>query len=180
MRHQKKIFKLGRIHSHRKATLAALSTALIREKRITTTVTKAKALRIFVEPLINRSKTDSLVNRRHVFRHLQDKESVKELFGEISEKVGDRQGGYTRIVRLGQRSGDAADMAIIELVDYNDQKPDGAKSTRRKTRRAGRRKKGDSATPKTAQPQLEATETKAVVEPVVEPDMVEKEVSNAG
>jgi len=123
MRHRKKGKKLGRTSPHRKRTLQALSNALIENKRITTTVAKAKALRPFVEPLITRAKEDSEHNRRQVFRHLQNKETVSELFGEVAERVGDRPGGYTRIVQLGQRSGDGAELALIELVDYNDVKP---------------------------------------------------------
>ncbi|NNF56724.1 MAG: 50S ribosomal protein L17 [Rhodothermaceae bacterium] len=138
MRHRNKIKKLGRTHAHRKATMAALSTALIEHKRITTTLPKAKALRTFVEPIINRAKEDTTHNRRQVFRRLQSKEAVKALFGEIAEVLGDRPGGYTRVVKLGQRAGDAAEMAIIELVDFNDVKPEGG-STKRKTRRSRRR-----------------------------------------
>ncbi|NQV72966.1 50S ribosomal protein L17 [bacterium] len=146
MRHQKKGFKLGRTSSHRKATLQALSNALIRHKRITTTITKAKALRMFVEPIINRAKEDSTLNRRQAFRYLQDKESIKALFGDIAGKIGDRPGGYTRIVKLGQRAGDSTEMAIIELVDFNDVRPDGSSSgSAKKTRRAGRRKKTSDA-----------------------------------
>jgi large subunit ribosomal protein L17 len=137
MRHGKKGFKLGRTHAHRKATLAALSTALIKHKRIRTTITKAKALRMYVEPLITRCKEDTTHNRRQVFRHLQDKYAVTELFGEISDKIGDRNGGYTRIVKLGQRS-DGAEMAIIEFVDFNDSEP----SSGGKTRRSGRTRRG--------------------------------------
>ena len=144
MRHQKKGFKLGRTQSHRKATLAALSNALIEHKRITTTLTKAKALRMYVEPLINRAKEDTTHNRRQVFRHLQKKASIKTLFDEVSEKIVDRPGGYTRIVKLGQRAGDSAEMAVIELVDYNDVKPEGTTTSRRRTRRGQRR--GGSAT----------------------------------
>jgi large subunit ribosomal protein L17 len=153
MRHQKKGFKLGRTSSHRKATLQALSNALIRHKRITTTITKAKALRMFVEPIINRAKEDSTLNRRQAFRYLQDKESIKTLFGDIAGKIGDRPGGYTRIVKLGQRAGDSTEMAIIELVDFNDVRPDGSSSgSAKKTRRAGRRKKSTdtAAAPATA------------------------------
>ena len=153
MRHQKKGFKLGRTSSHRKATLQALSNALIRHKRITTTITKAKALRMFVEPIINRAKEDSTLNRRQAFRYLQDKESIKTLFGDIAGKIGDRPGGYTRIVKLGQRAGDSTEMAIIELVDFNDVRPDGSSSgLAKKTRRAGRRKKSTdtAAAPATA------------------------------
>jgi large subunit ribosomal protein L17 len=123
MRHRKKGKKLGRESGHRKQTLAALSSALIEHKRIQTTLAKAKALRPFVEPLITRSKEDTTHNRKQVFRYLQDKEAIKELFGEVAEQVGDRPGGYTRIIKLGQRSGDGAEMAMIELVDYNDVPP---------------------------------------------------------
>ena len=117
MRHQNKGFKLGRTSSHRKATLAALSNALIEHKKITTTLTKARALRMYVEPLINRSKEDTMHSRRQVFRHLQNKQTVTELFSEIGSRVADRPGGYTRVIKLGQRAGDSAEMAIIELVD---------------------------------------------------------------
>lgn len=145
MRHQHKGFKLGRTSAHRKATLSAMSTALIKHKRITTTHTKAKALRLYVEPLISRAKEDTTHNRRQVFRRLQDKHAVTELFGDIAERVGSRPGGYTRIVKIGQRAGDSAPMAIIELVDYNDVKPDGSSSRRRKTRRSRSRRSGESA-----------------------------------
>ncbi len=146
MRHQHKGFKLGRTATHRKATLSAMSTALIKHKRITTTHAKAKALRMFVEPLINRAKEDTTHNRRQVFRRLQDKHAVTELFGDVAERVGTRSGGYTRIVKIGQRAGDAAPMAIIELVDYNDIKPEGGRGGRRKTRRSrSRRGSGKAA-----------------------------------
>jgi large subunit ribosomal protein L17 len=123
MRHRKKGKKLGRTSPHRKRTLQALSNALIENKKITTTVTKAKALRPFVEPLITRAKDDTEHNRRQVFRHLQNKETISELFDEVAERVGNRPGGYTRIIKLGQRSGDGAELALVELVDYNDVKP---------------------------------------------------------
>jgi len=123
MRHRKKGKKLGRTSSHRKRTLQALSNALIENKRITTTVAKAKALRPFVEPLITRAKEDTQHNRRQVFRHLQSNDAIEELFSEVSERVGDRPGGYTRIIKLGQRSGDGAELAMVELVDYNDVQP---------------------------------------------------------
>ena len=145
MRHQKKGFKLNRTDTHRKKTLASMSTALIKHKRITTTVTKAKALRVYVEPLISRAKTDTTHNRRQVFRFLQDKRAVTELFGEVAEKVGDRPGGYTRVVRLGQRTGDSAPMAMIELVDYNDVRPEGSSKGKKKTRRGRRRGGGSNA-----------------------------------
>ncbi len=144
MRHGRKGFKLGRTHSHRKATLAALSTALIKHKSIRTTLTKAKATRLFVEPLITRGREDTTHNRRMVFRHLQDKHAVTELFGDIAEKVGERPGGYTRVVKLGQRSGDGAEMAVIELVDYNTTGDETTAPTRRRTRRAGRRRRRGS------------------------------------
>ncbi len=128
MRHRKKGKKLGRTSPHRERTLQALSNALIENKSITTTTAKAKALRPFVEPLITRAKEDTEHNRREVFRHLQNKATVNELFGEVAERVGDRPGGYTRIIKLGQRSGDGAELALIELVDYNDVKPAGTSS----------------------------------------------------
>lgn len=159
MRHLKKRFKLGRTASHRKATLAALSNALIANKRITTTLTKAKALRTFVEPIISRSKDDTTHNRRQVFRRLQSKDSVKTLFDEIAGKVEDRTGGYTRVVRLGRRPGDGAELAVIELVDYNDVKPAGAADSAktRRTRRAGRRRGGaEAAAASGAAPTVEA------------------------
>ncbi len=120
MRHRVKGKKLGRTAAHRKATLRALSTALIKHKRIKTTVAKAKALRTFVEPLITKAKKDTVHSRRLIAREIHDKTVVQELFNEVIPKIGDRPGGYTRIVRLGNRVGDAAEMAIIELVDYND------------------------------------------------------------
>ena len=144
MRHAKKGYKLGRTASHRRATLSALSVALIRHKHITTTLTKAKSLRLYIEPLITRAREDTTHNRREVFRHLMDKQAVTELFEEIAEKVGDRPGGYTRVLRLGQRSGDAAEMAIIELVDYNESEPTTRRRRRRRTRR-GRRRRGSAS-----------------------------------
>ncbi|MBU0474864.1 MAG: 50S ribosomal protein L17 [Bacteroidetes bacterium] len=120
MRHRVRGRKLNRTASHRLATFRALATALFREKKIRTTISKAKELRGFAEPLISRAKEDTVANRRQVAKHIQDKDVLKELFSEIIPKVGNRPGGYTRIVKLGQRRGDAAEMAIIELVDYND------------------------------------------------------------
>lgn len=119
MRHRIKGRKLGRTTSHRTATLRSLATALIKHKKITTTVAKAKQTRLFIEPLITKAKNDSVHSRRLVSRHIQDKDVLKELFGEVAPKIGDRPGGYTRVVKLGNRVGDAAEMAIIELVDYN-------------------------------------------------------------
>ena len=119
MRHGKKIIKLGRKSAHRKAMLANMAVSLFEHKRITTTSTKAKALKIFVEPLITKSKNDSVHNRRLCFSKLRNKLGVKILFDEISKKVADRPGGYTRIIKLGNRMGDNASMAMIELVDFN-------------------------------------------------------------
>lgn len=176
MRHQKKGFKLGRTSAHRKATLQSLSNALILHKRITTTITKAKALRMFVEPIINRAKEDSMLNRRQAFRYLQDKESIKELFGDIATKISDRPGGYTRIIKLGQRAGDSTEMAIIELVDYNDIKPDGSSTgSAKKTRRAGRRKKSAGEAAAT----VAAPAASATTEDVVDAVVVEEVVSEA-
>lgn len=166
MRHQVKRHKIGRGHAHRAATLASLSSALIQHKRIRTTFTKAKALRVYVEPLITRCKEDTTHNRREVFKHLQNKHAIKELFGDIAVQVGDRPGGYTRIVKLGPRPGDSAEMAIIELVDYNDTEQDATTGGRsRRTRRGGGRgrrgKKGGAqqATPAPTTTDVETTET---------------------
>ena len=134
MRHNKKFNHLGRTASHRSAMLANMAISLIMHKRITTTLAKAKALKKYVEPLITRSKEDTTNSRRVVFRYLQNKYAVTELFKEISTKVADRPGGYTRVIKLGTRQGDAAEMSFIELVDYNDKMakaPKAAKKTRR-------------------------------------------------
>ena len=120
MRHGKKIIKLGRKSAHRKAMLGNMAVSLFEHKRITTTSTKAKALKIFVEPLITKSKNDTVHNRRICFSKLRNKHGVKILFDEISKKVADRPGGYTRVIKLGNRLGDNASMAMIELVDFND------------------------------------------------------------
>ena len=162
MRHGLKIKKIGRNAAHRKATLQSMSIALITHKRIETTLGKAKALRIFVEPILNRAKDPSTGARRQAFRRLQDKEAVKALYGEVASAIADRPGGYTRIVKIGQRAGDAAEMAVIEIVDFNDVRPEGAAQTKRRTRRS-RAKTGEAAlTATTAAP---AAETPAVVAP---------------
>src|SRR5690606_17811163 len=114
MRHGVKINHLGRTASHRKAMLSNMASSLIKHKKITTTVAKAKALRVYVEPLITKAKSDSVHNRRTVFSYLRDKEAIKELYGVVASKIGDRQGGYTRILKLGNRMGDNAEMALIE------------------------------------------------------------------
>jgi len=144
MRHGKKFNHLGRQTAHRKAMLANMACSLIEHKRINTTVAKAKALRVFVEPLITKSKADTTHNRRVVFSYLRDKFAVTELFKEISVKIADRPGGYIRIIKLGNRQGDNAPMAMVELVDYNEiYNPKGKKS--KKSTRRGRRKKTDEA-----------------------------------
>ena len=120
MRHGKKIIKLGRKSAHRKAMLANMAVSLFEHKRITTTSTKAKALKIFVEPLITKSKNDTVHNRRQCFSKLRNKLGVQILFDEISKRVANRPGGYTRVIKLGNRLGDNASMAMIELVDFND------------------------------------------------------------
>ena len=134
MRHNKKFNHLGRTASHRQAMLANMATSLIMHKRITTTLAKAKALKKYVEPLITRCKEDTTNSRRVVFSYLQNKEAIKELFGIVAEKVGDRPGGYTRIIKLGSRLGDAAQICFIELVDFDEnmaKTPKAAKRTRR-------------------------------------------------
>jgi large subunit ribosomal protein L17 len=156
MRHGKKHNHLGRTTSHRKAMLANMTCSLIEHKRINTTVAKAKALRVFAEPLITKSKTDTTHNRRIVFSYLRDKFAVTELFKEVSVKVADRPGGYLRIIKLGNRQGDNAPMAMIELVDYNEiYNPNGKKV--KKTTRRGRSKKVDS-------PEVEGTATEESAE----------------
>ena len=141
MRHGKKINHLGRKTAHRRSMLANMACSLIEHKRINTTVAKAKALKRFVEPLVTKSKEDTTHNRRIVFSRLRQKDAVTELFREVAVKVGDRPGGYTRIIKLGNRLGDNAEMAMIELVDYNELynagKPKKQKSTRRSRRGGG-------------------------------------------
>ena len=137
MRHNKKFNHLGRTASHRASMLANMASSLIMHKRITTTLAKAKALKKYVEPLITRSKSDTTTSRRVVFRYLQDKYAVKELFGTIAAKVADRPGGYTRVIKLGLRQGDAAEIAFIELVDFDEnmaKAPKAEKKTRRSRR----------------------------------------------
>jgi len=174
MRHGDKIKNLSRTASHRAALLANLTSQLIAHKRITTTLAKAKALRVYAEPIITRSKEDTMHNRRMVFSHLQDKESIKELFGVISDKVANRPGGYTRIIKLPRRAGDAADMAMIELVDFNeiygkDAEGAAAKKTRRSRRGAGTgAKKTETAAPVAAAETHEAPATETPEAPAAE------------
>ena len=157
MRHNKKFNHLGRTKSHRDAMLANMTISLIMHKRIVTTLAKAKALRIYAEPLINRAKTDDTNSRRVVFRYLQNKEAVTELFQNISQKIADRPGGYTRILKLGNRLGDNAKMCFIELVDYNENMLKAAKDAKKPARtRRSKAKKADEAAP--AAPEAESAE----------------------
>ena len=145
MRHNKKFNHLGRTASHRAAMLSNMASSLILHKRITTTLAKAKALKTYVEPLITRSKEDTTNSRRVVFRYLQNKFAVTELFKVVAEKVGDRPGGYTRVIKLGTRRGDAAPIAFIELVDFDENMAKTPKAAAKKTRRAGRKAKAEDA-----------------------------------
>ena len=157
MRHGKKFNHLGRKSAHRKAMLSNMANSLIEHKRITTTVAKAKALRVFVEPILTKSKTDSTHSRRVVFSYLQNKEVVTELFRDVAPKIADRPGGYTRIIRTGNRLGDNAEMCMIELVDFNELMLAG-KSEKKATTRRSRR--GGSSTAKSTAPAADATEEK--------------------
>ena len=162
MRHNKKFNHLGRTADHRRAMLANMAISLIEHKRITTTLAKAKALKKYVEPLITRAKDDTTNSRRVVFRYLQDKESVKELFGPIAVKVADRPGGYTRIIKLGHRQGDGADIAFIELVDFDENMAKTPKAEGKKTRRSRRTtKKAAEETVAPAEEAPKAEEAKA-------------------
>lgn len=147
MRHSKKFNHLGRTSSHRKAMLANMANSLIFHKRITTTLAKAKALRVYVEPLITKAKDDATHSRRTVFEYLQSKTAVSVLFRDVAEKVGDRPGGYTRILKTGNRIGDNADMCIIELVDFNENMlaAKDAKAKPARSRRGGKKKSAATA-----------------------------------
>jgi large subunit ribosomal protein L17 len=163
MRHNRVINHLGRTSSHRKAMLSNMATSLILHKRITTTTAKAKALRMFVEPIITKSKEDSTHSRRIVFSYLKDKTAVAELFREVSPKIAERQGGYTRILKTGNRLGDNADMCIMELVDYNEAMLGGGEAAKTKTtrrRRAPKKKDevADAKAPKAVKVKAEKTE----------------------
>ena len=174
MRHGDKINNLGRTASHRRALLSNLACQLFQHKRIVTTLAKAKALRPYVEPLITKAKENTTHQRRIVFSYLQDKEAIKELFDVISPKVAGRPGGYTRVIKLGIRPGDNAELGLIELVDYNEVYGKGAETKEeatKKTRRAGGRKKATAvkepaAVEETVEKKApEATETSEVSEP---------------
>lgn len=174
MRHGKKVNHLSRQTGHRKAMLANMACSLIEHKRIITTVAKAKALKQFVEPLVTKSKEDTTHNRRICFAYLRNKYAVTELFREVAAKVGDRPGGYTRIIKLGNRLGDNADMAMIELVDFNELYNGGKKEEKKgRTRRA---KKTAAPVAAPAAPKVEKEEVAPIVEeaaPVVEEAVVE-------
>ena len=156
MRHGNKINHLGRKTAHRNSMLANIASSLIEHKRINTTLAKAKALKLFVEPLVTKSKEDTTHNRRIAFSKLRNKYAVTELFKEVAVKVGDRPGGYTRIIKLGNRLGDNAEMAMIEFVDYNTTY-NVAKTAKKKTNRRGRKKATAEETPATAEVKPEAT-----------------------
>ena len=161
MRHGDKINNLGRTASHRKALLSNLACELIAHKRIVTTLAKAKALRTYIEPLITKGKENTTHQRRVVFSYLQDKEAITELFSTIAEKVGGRPGGYTRIIKLGIRQGDNAEMGLIELVDFNEIYGKGkaeAKEPAKKTRRGRTSKKAGEAKAEDAKPEEKAAE----------------------
>ena len=172
MRHNKKFNHLGRTASHRNAMLANMAVSLIMHKRITTTLAKAKALKKYVEPLITRSKEDTTNSRRVVFSNLQDKFAVTELFKEVSAKVADRPGGYTRIIKLGTRQGDAASICFIELVDFDEKMAKTSKPAAKKTRRAG--KKAQAEAPVAEAPKEETPKAEAPAEKVEEAPKAEE------
>jgi large subunit ribosomal protein L17 len=169
MRHGKKINHLGRTAPHRKAMLSNMACSLIEHKRINTTVAKAKALRVYVEPILTKAKEDTTHNRRTVFSDLQRKEAVTELFRTVAPKIAERNGGYTRIIKTGFRAGDAADMAMIELVDFNDIYNPNAEE--KKTTRRSRR---STAAPKKEAAVVETTEAKVEETPAAETSTEEK------
>ncbi len=192
MRHNKKFNHLGRKSAHRQAMLSNMASSLILHKRITTTTAKAKALKIYVEPLITKSKDDTTHARRIVFSYLQNKEAVTELFREVSGKVADRPGGYTRILRTGNRLGDNAEMCMMELVDFNEAmlaaKEESSKGRKKRSRRGGKKseeaapvaetsrsKKQAPAAPKAEAPAAPKAEEKPAEEPAAEAPAEEKE-----
>ena len=166
MRHLRVINHLGRTSSHRKAMLSNMATSLILHKRITTTTAKAKALRTFVEPLITKSKEDSTHSRRVVFGYLKDKTAVAELFREVSPKVAERPGGYTRILKIGNRIGDNADMCIMELVDYNEAMLGGEAAKTKTTRRRRATKKKEETVVGTKAPKVANVKAEKTEKPV--------------
>jgi len=189
MRHNKKFNHLGRKSAHRKAMLANMASSLIEHKRITTTVAKAKALRTYVEPLITKAKDDTTHSRRVIFSYLQSKDAVTELFREVAEKVGDRPGGYTRILKTGNRIGDNAEMCIIELVDFNEAMlaaKEEATSTKKRRSRRGGAKKAEAEAPVAEKkaavkeaPKAEVAEAEVVEEPEVVAETAEETSAEA-
>ena len=176
MRHGNKLNHLGRKSAHRKAMLSNMACSLIEHKRISTTIAKAKALRVYVEPLLTKSKTDSTHSRRIVFSYLQSKEVVSELFRDVAPKIATRNGGYTRIIRLGYRLGDNAEMCMIELVDFNEiYTNETAKKTTRRSRRGGSTTSGAAVTETVADAEEVAAE-EVVAEEVVAEEVVAEEV----
>ena len=180
MRHGKKVNHLSRQTGHRKSMLANMACSLIEHKRIITTVAKAKALKQFVEPLVTKSKEDTTHNRRVVFAYLRNKYGVTELFREVAAKVGDRPGGYTRIIKMGNRLGDNADMAMIELVDFNELYNGGKKEEKKGRTRRAKKSTETTAAPKATAPVVEEVapiveEAAPLVEEVVETPFVEVE-----
>ena len=180
MRHGKKVIHLGRKVAHRKSMLANMACSLIEHKRINTTLTKAKALKQFIEPLVTKSKSDTTHNRRNAFSALRDKYAVSELFNDIAQKVGNRPGGYTRVVRMGNRLGDNASMAMIELVDFNEVYNNVKEIAKKSTRRGRTKKTTDEskiAAEETSETALVSTEEKATEAKSVE--ITEKKVDNS-
>ena len=157
MRHGKKFNSLGRQQGHRRALLRNLSIALIEHKRINTTVAKAKSLRVYIEPLVTKAKSDSTHSRRTVFRYLQNKEAIKELFSTVVNKIGDRPGGYTRIIKTGFRKGDGAEMAMIEFVDFNEVYVNGKEEKKGGRRRRKKKSSNSAAAAVTTAAVVEAT-----------------------
>lgn len=180
MRHNKKINHLGRKSAHRKAMLANMASSLLLHKRITTTVAKAKALKMYVEPLITKSKQDTTHSRRVVFSYLQNKDAVSELFREISAKIADRPGGYTRILKTGNRLGDNAEMCIIELVDFNENMlaAKEAKASASRRRRGGKKKAETTAEKPAAKTVKEEKKAEAIVEKAEETKVEEAPVAD--
>jgi large subunit ribosomal protein L17 len=180
MRHGDKVNNLGRTASHRRALLANMAVSLIEHKRITTTLAKAKALRKYMEPLVTKAKSNTTHSRRVVFSYLHNKEAIKELFSTVAEKVGDRPGGYLRVIKLGFRRGDGAETAMIEFVDFNEVYNPNAGKVRTKTKRTRRGgKKAVSAAETAAAPVAEAVAAAEVVEAVADEPVVEEVAAQA-
>jgi large subunit ribosomal protein L17 len=174
MRHGNKINHLGKKTGHRKAMLTNMACSLIEHKRITTTIAKAKTLRVFVEPILTKAKSDSTHSRRVVFSYLQSKEAVTELFREVAPKIANREGGYTRIIRTGYRLGDNAEMCMIELVDFNELYNNGSKKTTRRSRRGVKKAEETVATVAETTEVVEETPVAEVVEETPAAEVVEE------